>query len=88
MRAVVSADSQQTLDLMRRNIDILQRELARSGLDNIIVELADRVSHCHSHDDANVLTVAYASIDEAPSQPNNNMPLTPLIADGRLDLRV
>lgn len=88
VRAVVSADSQQTLDLMRRNIDILQRELARAGLDNINVELADRGAHSQSHDDTVEQTVAYASIDDKAEQLNNNIPLTPLVADGRLDLRV
>ncbi len=88
VRAVINADSQQTLDLMRRNIDILQRELARSGLDNVNVELADRDSASHAHDDANERTLAYASTDETPTQLNSNIPLAPLVTDGRLDLRV
>ena len=87
VRAVVSADSQQTLDLMRRNIDILQRELARSGLENINVELADRQSDSQAND-ANERTLAYASIDDAPAQLANAAVPPPLVADGRLDLRV
>ena len=87
VRAVVSADSQQTLDLMRRNLDILQRELARSGLDHIDVELADRDSRSHSHD-ADEQILAYAASDDAAAYTENNLPLAPFIADGRLDLRV
>lgn len=87
IRVVVGADSQQTLDLMRRNLDILQRELARNGLDNINVELADRDSNPHAHN-ADEQLMAYAASDDAPAYINNNIPLTTFIADGRLDLLV
>ena len=87
VRAVVSADSQQTLDLMRRNLDILQRELARSGLDNINVELADRDARSQSHNTSE-RTLAFASSEEATSQSTPIIPLASLIADGRLDIRV
>ncbi len=87
IRAVVSADSSQTLDLMRRNLDILQRELARAGLDNIDVALADRDSSAHAQD-ANEQFMGYASSDGGPDYVEANIPRAPLVADGRLDLRV
>ena len=85
VRAVVSAESPETLDLMRRNIDILQRELARSGLEDVNVELSDRDTRTDSDSaDENDAVLAASNIgeDDAVLAPINRA------ADGRLDLLV
>ncbi len=41
IRATVSAEAPETLDLMRRNIDLLQRELEKSGLHNIDLQFRE-----------------------------------------------
>ncbi len=42
IRATVAAEAPDTLELMRRNIDILQRELEKSGLANIDLQFRER----------------------------------------------
>ncbi len=41
IRATVAAEAPDTLELMRRNIDILQRELEKSGLENIDLQFRE-----------------------------------------------
>ena len=87
VRAVVSADSQQTLDLLRRNLDMLQRELERAGLEDINVEVSDQETQSDTQEspaEANTYAVIedYVEPGEGARQY-----ATPMI-DGRLDLRV
>ena len=87
VRAVVSADSQQTLDLLRRNLDTLQRELERAGLEDINVEVSDQETQSDAQE-APAETNTYAVIEDyvEPDEGARRY-ATPMI-DGRLDLRV
>ncbi|WP_428408210.1 flagellar hook-length control protein FliK [Hyphococcus sp.] len=52
VRAVVTADSPDTLDLMRRNADVFQRALEQQGFSNLDLHFADKGAREHSGESA------------------------------------
>jgi len=88
IRAVVTADAPETLDLMRRNLDILERELSRAGLEHVDVQLNDREASDH-YDTDEIDQIANAFGDDSDDElAFVSPPIGPIVSDGRLDLRV
>jgi flagellar hook-length control protein FliK len=86
IRATVAAEAPDTLELMRRNIDILQRELEKSGLANIDLQFREG----GSQSDANFRDERFGAgrqPDAALGIEMNDMPhhIAALSLDGRLD---
>jgi len=86
VRATVAAEAPDTLELMRRNIDILQRELEKSGLANIDLQFRER----GSQSDANFSDERFGAgrqHDVALGIEMSDMPhhIAALSLDGRLD---
>ncbi|VAW04117.1 Flagellar hook-length control protein FliK [hydrothermal vent metagenome] len=86
IRATVAAEAPDTLELMRRNIDILQRELEKSGLANIDLQFREG----GSQSDANFSDERFGAgrqQDDALGIEMNDMPhhIAALSLDGRLD---
>ncbi len=86
IRATVAADAPDTLELMRRNIDILQRELEKSGLDNIDLQFRERGPQPDTKFDDDPFA-AGSQHDDAVGIEINDLPHTvaALSLDGRLD---
>ena len=86
VRAVVTADSPETLDLMRRNADVFQRALEAQGFENLDLQFADRGPREDAEQDGEE---AFKSLQL--SEEGGASGLTPpamLVADGRLDRRL
>ncbi len=86
IRATVAAEAPDTLELMRRNIDILQRELEKSGLANIDLQFREGGSQSDtSFSDERF--GAGRQHDDALGIEMNDMPhhIAALSLDGRLD---
>jgi Flagellar hook-length control protein FliK len=86
IRATVAAEAPDTLELMRRNIDILQRELEKSGLANIDLQFRER----GPQSDANFSDERFGAglqYDDALGMEMSDMPhhIAALSLDGRLD---
>jgi len=86
IRATVAAEAPDTLELMRRNIDILQRELEKSGLANIDLQFRER----GPQSDANFSDERFGAgrqHDDALGIEMSDMPhhIAALSLDGRLD---
>ncbi len=87
VRAVVTADSPETLDLMRRNADVFQRALEQQGFSNLDLHFADKGAREQSEEGAGEtqrffsLTEEDAVIAAASSQQQG-------LVDGRLDRRL
>jgi Flagellar hook-length control protein FliK len=86
IRATVAAEAPDTLELMRRNIDILQRELEKSGLANIDLQFRER----GAQSDASFSSERFGSgrqHDGALGIEMNNAPhhIAAVSLDGRLD---
>ena len=88
VRAVVTADTPDTLDLMRRNADILQRALEDQGLSNLDLQFADTSGRENapesSNDNARVFSLATEDETMAVSAPTQGNGLV----NGRLDRRL
>ena len=83
VRATVSADAAETLELMRRNLDLLQRELEKHGFENVDLTFKESHDKAHGSDDH--------GNPEAPGDRAASViepPAYMLASDRRLDLRL
>ncbi|MEZ5892649.1 MAG: flagellar hook-length control protein FliK [Parvularculaceae bacterium] len=85
VRAVVTADSPNTLDLMRRNADVFQRALEAQGFANLDLHFTDRGPREHANARAGEHAQSFVLNDDiefpAAGAPGR------YVADGRLDRR-
>ncbi len=88
VRAVISAESPETLTLMRRNIDILQRELDKGGMGNIDFDFGGEYTDPNAKQQRDEEKSLDAPIAVFTSQPDDPGPHTPVEASGRLDRRL
>ena len=86
IRATVSAEAPETLDLMRRNIDLLQRELEKSGLQNIDLQFREGNPQSNANNKEEHFPMAGQSADDIAQQMSEMSPRTIALGlDGRLD---
>ncbi|MFC2952225.1 flagellar hook-length control protein FliK [Marinicaulis aureus] len=87
VRAVVTAESPDTLDLMRRNADVFQRALEQQGFSNLDLQFADRGARENAQEDPGDNARLFALADEeagAAALAEHG----PRVALGRLDRRL
>lgn len=87
VRAVVTADSPDTLDLMRRNADVFQRALEQQGFSNLDLQFADRGAREDAQENPGEGARLFALADEESgasglAEQSSRVPL------GRLDRRL
>lgn len=87
VRAVVTADSPDTLDLMRRNADVFQRALAEQGFSNLDLQFADRSANENAQEDAGD-TGQFFSLSEDEGANTVATEQGPRVVLGRLDRRL
>lgn len=87
VRAVVTADSPDTLDLMRRNADVFQRALEQQGFSNLDLQFADRGAHEDAQENPGDNARLFALADEEPGA-TALAEQGPRVALGRLDRRL
>ena len=85
--ATVSADRPETLDLLRRHVDTLQRELSASGFGRADIGFADRGGGGQAQGAGSAAASAETAAAPAPQPIARSMPRT-LDASGRLDIRL
>ncbi|GJL92826.1 flagellar hook-length control protein FliK [Hyphococcus sp.] len=86
VRAVVSADSPQTLDLMRRHADVFQRALEAQGFENLDLHFADKGPGENGGDLADQSFKNFRLADETGQADDASS--APHLVDGRLDRRL
>jgi hypothetical protein len=86
VRAVISADSPETLDLMRRHADVFQRALEAQGFENLDLHFADKGPGENANDMAEETFKNFRLADEAGQA--DAMSSAPALVDGRLDRRL
>ncbi len=86
VRAVISADTPETLDLMRRHADVLQRALEEQGFDGLDLHFADKGADENMADETPEQSVNFRLAEaEAPEMAALSAPQAAL---GRLDRRL
>lgn len=90
VRAVISADTPETLDLMRRNADAFQRALAEQGFEGLDLQFAERGAENARQDEAEKgRAFAFGKDGEAPGQlRDDSEPAARYVEIGRLDRRL
>ncbi len=86
VRAVISAESPDTLDLMRRHADVFQRALEAQGFENLDLHFADK-QQGESADDAVSEDVKNFQFADEPGMSDASAAST-MYVDGRLDRRL
>ncbi len=87
VRAVVTADSPDTLDLMRRNADVFQRALEQQGFSNLDLQFADRGAREDAQENPSDNARLFALADEETGA-TALAEQGPRVALGRLDRRL
>ena len=87
VRAVITADSPETLDLMRRNADVFQRALEQQGFSNLDLQFADSGARDNAGEDAGE-TQRYFSLNEEDAAMTTSPEDTGGLINGRLDRRL
>ena len=85
--ATVSAERPETLELLRRHVDALQRELSASGFGRADIGFADRGGGGQGHDTGTPTADVEAAQPATPQPVTRSMPRA-LDASGRLDIRL
>ena len=86
IRAVVYADTSQTLDLMRRHADVFQRALGEQGFENLDLQFAERGPRDNASDEAKEQLRSFRLADDEGPAPETPGPLQ--YVEGRLDRRM
>ena len=88
VRAVISADTPETLDLMRRNADAFQKSLTEQGFEGLDLEFAEHGAKDASDEEfeAGKTFIAANEIERAAG-PEEHEPAGRMVALGRLDAR-
>lgn len=87
--ALVSAERPEIADLMRRHAELLQRDLAEAGYDDVDLQFGT-TEHGADQDDAGFDHAAALSTEAGPGTSNESAPrlTAPMVGDARLDIRI
>jgi len=88
VRAVIAAEAPETLDLLRRNADILERALEKGGLKNIDLDFGGEYTDPHTKQQRDKEKSLIAPITLLPPQPDGPVLSALIEASGRLDRRL
>ncbi len=90
VRAVISADTPETLDLMRRHADMFQRALAEQGFAGLDLQFAEQGARnaADNQDETGQAFVVSGDADLTSSDAHDDGPAAQMLALGRLDRRL
>ena len=86
VRAVISADTPDTLDLLRRHADVFQRALEDQGFENLNLQFAEHGAEKQSEQNSTPDAKSFLLADEASL--TESMQAGQAISNGRLDRRL